>query len=126
MSAEILVAEDNALNFELMRDVLTAAGHRVTWARDGEEAVAELGDRRYDLLMLDLHMPRLDGLAVLERIRSRPELLGLPVMVVSADAMGDIAAEVISAGADAYLAKPLDIVTLLGEVDRLLGDSKAG
>ena len=118
--AEILVAEDNPLNFELVRDILEADGHAVSWAKDGEEAVDEAHRQPFDLVLLDLHMPRLDGLQVLEAIRSDEKLRLVKVVVVSADAMGGVAEVVLGAGADGYLTKPLEIHTLLAEVERQL------
>src|SRR6266851_5465671 len=74
--AEILVAEDNPLNFELVRDLLDARGHTVEWARDGEEALAKASSGKFDLLLLDLHMPRLDGLQVVRMLRATPRSSG--------------------------------------------------
>ena len=118
--AEILVAEDNPLNFELVRDILEADGHHVFWARDGQEAVDESRQRVFDLVLLDLHMPRLDGLQVLEAIRAEDGPKRVKVVVVSADAMGGVSETVLGAGADGYLTKPLEIQTLLAEVERQL------
>jgi two-component system cell cycle response regulator DivK len=118
--ANILVAEDNALNFELVRDVLVGGGHRIGWARNGQSALTELRREPWDLLLLDLHMPDLDGYQVLETIRADPAIAGVKVVVLSADAMHGVAERVRQAGADGYIAKPLDIRALLDEVARLL------
>ena len=126
MPAEILVAEDNPLNFELLRDILTGAGHLVDWARDGEEALTRLRSRPFDLLLLDLHMPRLDGIQVLRAVRADPALAALRVVIVSADAMGNVAETVTTEGADAYLTKPVDITALLNEVERQMAGRQPG
>lgn len=118
--ADILVAEDNPLNFELVRDVLEADGHSVFWARDGIEAVGEVRRQPFDLVLLDLHMPKLDGLQVLEQLRAEEKSRSLKVVVISADAMGGVAQSVLAAGADGYLTKPVEIQRLLAEVERQL------
>ncbi|HEV2952660.1 MAG TPA: response regulator [Candidatus Dormibacteraeota bacterium] len=118
--ADILVAEDNPLNFELIRDILESDGHSVRWAKDGVDAVSQAHGQPCDLMLLDLHMPKLDGLQVLRQLRVDEPLRSLKVVVVSADAMGDVRETVIDAGADGYLTKPLEIRTLLAEVDRQL------
>ncbi|MGH7778148.1 MAG: response regulator [Candidatus Dormibacterales bacterium] len=118
--ARILVAEDNVLNFELVRDVLEGQGHEIEWARDGEEALAKAGGSAFALLLLDLHMPKLDWLEVLAALR-RAGASPARVVVVSADAMGGVPEAVAQAGADAYLSKPLEVGALVAEVNRQLG-----
>jgi CheY-like chemotaxis protein len=118
--AAILVAEDNALNYELVRDVLTASGHDVTWARDGLETLAEARSGVFDLVLLDLHMPKLGGIELLQELRADPSGRDLRVLVVTADAMGDVARDVIEAGADGYISKPLEVQALTREVERQL------
>jgi CheY-like chemotaxis protein len=118
--AAILVAEDNLLNFELLRDVLVAKGHDVKWSRDGVETLAEARTGNFDLVLLDLHMPKLGGIEVLQELRSDPASRTLPVLVVSADAMAEVEKEVMAAGADGYISKPLEVRELAREVERRL------
>jgi CheY-like chemotaxis protein len=121
--ASILVAEDNVLNFELVRDVLVARGHEVQWSRDGMDTLAQARSGAFDLMLLDLHMPKLSGLQVLEQLREEPGRRRPRILVVSADAMGDIASEVIAAGADAYISKPIEVGSLTQEVEKQLRTS---
>jgi CheY-like chemotaxis protein len=121
--ASILVAEDNVLNFELVRDVLVARGHEVQWSRDGMDTLAQARSGAFDLMLLDLHMPKLSGLQVLEQLREKPGRRRPRILVVSADAMGDIASEVIAAGADAYISKPIEVGSLTQEVEKQLRTS---
>lgn len=117
MPANVLVAEDNPLNFELVRDLLDARGHTVEWARDGEEALALARTGRFELLLLDLHMPRLDGLEVIRAIRAEPPPKVLKVIALTADAMLGVREELFAAGVDGYLSKPLDLVALVSEME---------
>ena len=118
--AAILVAEDNVLNFELLRDVLVAKGHDVKWSRDGQETLTEARSGQFDLVLLDLHMPKLGGIQVLQELRADPASRSLPVLVVSADAMAEVESEVMAAGADGYISKPLEVRVLAEEVERQL------
>jgi CheY-like chemotaxis protein len=116
----VLVVEDNQLNFELVNAVLERAGFTVRWARDGIEAVHALASDDLDLLILDLHLPRLSGLDVLRRTRSAPATRDLPVLVLTADAMAGTREAVMSEGATDYLTKPFDLATLRAAVARIL------
>jgi CheY-like chemotaxis protein len=115
--ANVLVAEDNPLNFELVRDLLDARGHPVEWARDGEEALRLARTGRFDLLLLDLHMPRLDGLEVIRAIRAEPPDKPLKVIALTADAMVGVREDLFAAGVDGYLSKPLDLSALIREME---------
>jgi CheY-like chemotaxis protein len=115
--SKVLVAEDNPLNFELVLDVLEGGGHEVTWAQDGEEAVrlARAGD--FDIMLVDLHMPRLDGLGVVRLLRAEARFATLRIIALTADAMPGVCEELLAAGADGYLTKPLDIPGLISAVE---------
>jgi CheY-like chemotaxis protein len=115
--ASVLVAEDNPLNYELIRDLLDARGHDVEWAKDGEEALGLARSGRFDLLLLDLHMPRLDGLEVMRGIRAEPPSRPLKVIALTADAMVGVREDLFAAGVDGYLSKPLDLSALLREME---------
>lgn len=115
--ANVLVAEDNPLNYELIRDLLDARGHSVEWAKDGQEALDLARSGRFDLLLLDLHMPRLDGLEVMRGIRAEPPTRPLKVIALTADAMVGVREDLFAAGVDGYLAKPLDLSALLREME---------
>ncbi len=114
--AAVLVAEDNPLNFELVRDLLDACGHQVEWARDGQEALDLAQTGRFDVLLIDLNMPRLDGLEVVRAIRANPPARPLRVIALTADAMIGVRDDLFAAGVDGYLAKPLDLAALMREM----------
>jgi len=117
--SRVLVAEDNPLNFELVLDVLEGGGHEVTWAQDGEEAVRLARAGRFDILLVDLHMPKLDGLAVVRLLRADARFAALRIIALTADAMPGVREELMAAGADSYLTKPLDIPGLISAVELL-------
>jgi two-component system cell cycle response regulator DivK len=85
---KVLVAEDNAVNRELLRESLETRGYTVFEACDGQEALHMIELTQPDLLLLDIGMPVLDGFAVVRKIRENPRLAALPVVAVTAYAFG--------------------------------------
>jgi len=114
----LLLVEDDPMIGQAVLEVLRAEHHAVDWVRDGEMAQTALASHRYDLMLLDLGLPRRDGLQVLGDLRSQRSTL--PVLVLTArDAVGDRVAG-LDAGADDYLVKPFDTDELLARVRALL------
>lgn len=113
----ILLAEDDPQLGDGLNVGLRQAGFAVDWVRDGAAADHALGSERFDLLVLDLGLPRLEGMAVLKRLRQRGQIL--PVLVLTArDATGDKVAG-LDAGADDYLVKPVDLDELAARIRAL-------
>jgi CheY-like chemotaxis protein len=102
----ILVADDDADVRELVGFRLEHAGHEVIVAADGEEAVALALERRPDLCVVDVMMPKLDGLEVTERLRATPELADTPILLLTASVHDSAVQRGMDAGADDYIAKP--------------------
>ena len=121
----ILVAEDNPTNRELLRELLEIRGYRVAEARDGEEALAMVEQERPDILLLDIHMPLLDGFAVLRKLRENPRFTSLAVVAVTAYAMQGDREKIMDSGFDGYVSKPVNAGSLVRELDRLLAYSNA-
>jgi CheY-like chemotaxis protein len=119
----VLVAEDNIVNRELMRELLEVRGYHVTEACDGLEALEMLEQTRPDIVLLDLGMPKLDGFGVVQKIRDNPRLVDLPVLAVTAYAMRGDREQVLNAGFDGYLSKPIDAAALATEIERLIDRS---
>jgi two-component system, cell cycle response regulator DivK len=117
---KILVAEDNAANRELMREVLTGRGYEVIEACDGQDALQKIEETRPDLVLLDIQLPVLDGFAVLTRLRENPDYKGLRVLAVTANAMREDREKGMKAGFDAYISKPIDIAALRVQVEKML------
>lgn len=114
----ILVAEDNAVNRELLREMLEVFRCEVVEASDGREALARMEESGADLVLLDINMPVLDGYSVLKSIRQNPRFSAIPVLAVTAYAMKEDRQKVLDAGFNGYVAKPIDAALLLGELQR--------
>jgi len=117
---KVLVAEDNPVNRELLRELLENRGYVVIEACNGQEALDLVEQSQPDLLLLDIGMPVLDGFAVMRRLRENPSLATLPVLAVTAYAMRDDRDNVLNAGFDGYLSKPINARDLANELERLL------
>ncbi len=123
-TGQILVVDDDAANLELLALRLQRQGHGVTSASDGEEALERLRHHAFDLLLLDVMMPRLDGYGTLERLKIHPQWRHLPVIMISAlDELSSVV-RCIEAGADDYLAKPFNPTLLRARIGACL-DKKA-
>lgn len=112
----ILVAEDNAVNQEVIREILERAGHRVTLAEDGEQALDALTEEDFDAVLLDMSMPEISGLDVLKRFRFLDTTARTPVIMLSADALPETIRACMDAGANDYLTKPINAESLLNAV----------
>jgi two-component system cell cycle response regulator DivK len=105
----ILIVEDNERNLKLARDVLEFAGYRTLAATCGEDALAVARDGRPDLVLMDVQLPGIDGVAALGLLRRSPDLAATPVVAVTAFAMKDDRARFLAAGFDAYVEKPISV-----------------
>jgi two-component system, sensor histidine kinase and response regulator len=118
----ILLAEDNAFNAQLMEQLLVRRGHRVRIAQDGREALALAGGGDFDLLLLDVHMPELDGFQVIRGIRERERGTGrhLPVIALTARSRREDRERCLAAGMDDFLTKPVRMPELLAALERIV------
>ena len=117
----VLLVEDNAVNRRLAEIVLTRRGHSITAVDNGPDAVRVAGERYFDLVLMDLQLPGMDGIAATRAIRAAEEGGGrhVPVLALTAHALPGIREQCLAAGMDGYLAKPLQPRELLAEVERL-------
>ena len=118
--SKILIAEDNPVNRELLRELLEVRGHAVVEACDGEEALRIIEQTQPDLVLLDIGMPLLDGFGVMRKIRENPCFASMPVVAVTAYAMRGDREKILSSNFDGYLSKPVDARSLAQELDRVL------
>jgi len=116
----ILVAEDSAANRELITEILELNGYETTIADDGGAAVERLRQRTYDLVLLDIQMPVLDGYQVMEQMRAHNQWAEIPVVALTAYAMQGDREHALRAGFDDYVTKPIDFRLLLTTIERLL------
>src|SRR5688572_20960573 len=114
--ARVLVIEDNANNLELMTYLLRAFGHEVLQAQTGAKGIATLEKERVDLVACDIHLPGMDGYAIIREIRARPELAATRVVAVTASAMVGDREQVLAAGFDGYVSKPIDPQTFVSDL----------
>ncbi len=119
----ILLAEDNPVNQKLARRMLEKRGYQVRVVGDGNEAVAALEEERFDLVLMDLQMPDLDGIGTTIAIRSRENRSGehIPIIAMTAHAMEGDREKCLSAGMDSYLAKPMKASELYSVIDKVIG-----
>ena len=104
----VLIADDNKVNRLLLARSVEILGHKVTLAEDGRIAMRLLAERTFDLLLLDIEMPEMDGFAVLEAIKADPDLSEMPVIVTSSVEGLDNIVRCIELGAEDYLPKPVN------------------
>jgi CheY-like chemotaxis protein len=116
----VLVAEDNPVNRELLRELLEARGYNVNEAPDGLEALRMIEHDPPEIMLLDIGMPVLDGFAVIRKIRENANSATLMVLAVTAYAMQGDRENILNAGFDGYLSKPINARDLANELERLL------
>ena len=119
--AEVLVVDDS----KVMRDMVTAclkprAALHVTQASSGLEAIEQLSLKPFDVVVLDLNMPDIGGIEVLEFVRTQDKLRALPIIILTTRGDDNSRAAALSAGASRYLTKPFTPEVILGEVEALL------
>lgn len=128
----ILLVEDNEMNRDSLSRVLTRKGYEVLIAVDGEEGVSKAFSESPDLILMDIGLPKLDGLGAIAQIRSAGDktpiicvtgiknLRDLPIIALTAHALQDDRDLAIGAGASDYETKPIDTVRLLSKIEKLL------
>jgi class 3 adenylate cyclase len=116
----ILAVDDTPENLEILRMRLEAQGYEVAEAADGEEGLARARELRPDLILLDIMMPKRDGISVVRELKSDPDLRAIPVVLVTAKADTKDVVEGLDAGGDDYLTKPFEHSALLARVRSML------
>jgi PAS domain S-box-containing protein len=124
--ARVLVAEDNPVNQQVAEQLLRRAGLNVDLADDGEQALGLLGSRDYALVLMDVQMPGVDGLQATGRLRRERRWADLPVIAMTANALGEDRAECLAAGMNDHVSKPVDPPVLYATVLRWLDARVAG
>lgn len=117
---KILLVEDNELNFEIAKTVLEEAGFRVDGASNGKEAVDKASDNTYDVILMDIQMPIMDGYEATKELRK----LGnrTPIIAMTANAFSEDRKKAKEVGMDGYISKPIDVKSLASTIMNILGD----
>ena len=108
MPKKILVVEDNPTNMRLIKMVLRNKGYELLEATDGEEALAVAMEGHPDLIVMDIQLPKMDGLEVTRRLRQTPEFKQTPIIALTASAMEGDREKIMAAGCDEYISKPVN------------------
>jgi CheY-like chemotaxis protein len=126
MTHVVLVVEDNERNLKLLRDVLEYAGYEVRAARTAEEGIALAVNEPPHLVLMDLHLPGIDGMEALRRLRESPRTAGIPVVAVTAQAMKQDRERALEAGFDGYVEKPISVRAFPDQVRGFLSGESMG
>ncbi len=116
----ILIVEDNEKNRKLVRDVLTFTGYRLAEAETGEDGVRLAKELRPDLILMDIQLPGINGIAALGQIRDDPAIGQTPVIAVTASAMTHDRQKIMAAGFNGYQSKPINVKDFLAAVRAML------
>jgi two-component system, cell cycle response regulator DivK len=120
----ILIVEDNEKNMKLVRDILQHKGHLTIEAATGGDGVRLALERRPDLILMDIQLPDIDGIAALREIRKVAALDATPVVAVSASVMPDDQHKIITSGFDAFITKPINLKQFFDTVQRFLAEGR--
>lgn len=124
MSKTILVVDDSRDTLEIMQTILAANGYTVRVANNGKDALTQIDTARPDLIVLDVMMPQMSGMEVLERIKDVTETANIPVIMCTAKTQDNDVLEGYRLGADYYITKPFTAHQLMYGVSLLLGDEQ--
>ncbi len=121
---KILVVDDDVIFRHLVKELLEDAGYAVDTAKDGAEGFEKLKKERFDLVILDVNMPKLNGFETLNKIREDEEIFDMPVIMLTVKSMVADQLQGFEYGADEYLAKPFENDILLAKVKSILESRK--
>ncbi len=121
MTKKILIIEDNEQNRVLMRMIIKPLQCEILEAENGEQGIRLAKEQNPDLVLMDLQMPKMDGLTATKIIKNDPETKDIKIIAVTSYAMKGDREKALSAGADDYISKPVDIHTLTAMIRRHLG-----
>jgi CheY-like chemotaxis protein len=121
----ILIVEDNEKNRKLMRELLLVTGYQILESETAEEGIRMAQESRPALILMDLQLPAMDGIAALKALRADPRTQGIPVIAVTASAMTHHRPQIMAAGFDGYQTKPLNVKEFLQAVREVLDHPRA-
>jgi len=108
--ARVLVVEDNEMNMQLVEYLLEEGGYQIVKAASGEDALSiARGGEPVDLILMDIHLPGIDGLSVIREMKADPQTGAIPILALTAHAMRGDKDRFLEAGCDGYISKPIDV-----------------
>ena len=123
---KILLVEDQFINQKLMKNVLEKGGYEVVPASDGESALKLLSENKYDIILMDIQMPELNGYEVAKKFREMEKVSGefTPILAMTANSLAGDREKSLESGMDDYIAKPLNMVEINARIEALLKKNK--
>jgi CheY-like chemotaxis protein len=120
--ARILLVEDNEMNRDMLSRRLTRRGYEIAMAVDGRQGVEMARTGEYDLVLMDMSLPEIDGWEATRQLRASPETADLPIIALTAHAMAGDRERALEAGCNDYDTKPIELDRLLSKIGALLQD----
>lgn len=121
---KVLLVEDNHMNKVLVKEILTLNGYEIIEAESGTEAIKALSAERPDIILMDLHLPGMDGITATRIIKSEERNKSIPVLALTASAMRGEEDKIIRQGFDGYVAKPIERKKLLEAISESLREDR--
>ncbi|MDH5632751.1 MAG: response regulator [Gammaproteobacteria bacterium] len=118
--ANILTADDSASMREMVLSALTSAGHEVSQAVDGEDALETAKKGKYNLVLTDLNMPKMDGITLIKRLRQLPEYKFVPILMLTTESDHEKKMAGKEAGATGWIVKPFDPEKLIAVINKVV------
>ena len=119
-----LMIEDNDDNAELLTQLLANSGYDISWAPDGETGIKQAIKQKPDIILLDIQLPDIDGREVLKRIRASDGLKKTPVIAVTSYAMSGDREQLLAAGCDGYIEKPIDPISFIEQIEGIIRENR--
>jgi two-component system, cell cycle response regulator DivK len=120
MNEKVLLVEDNMVNMKLLQATLEPRGYTLVTATDGEEALGKACKEKPDLIIMDIQLPKLSGVEVVQKLRQMPDFKRIPILALTAYAMKGDEERLIEAGFDVYLPKPVNTRELPKVISEML------
>jgi two-component system chemotaxis response regulator CheY len=120
MTASILTVDDSASIRQAIKIALGSAGYTVSEATNGAEGLAKAEAGQFDLIITDLNMPVMDGLTMIQQLRARGKVVGVPIVFLSTESDGDVKAQAKAAGATGWMTKPFEAEQLVRIANKVL------
>ena len=122
--ATVLVVEDNDMNMQLVEYLLEEGGFTIMKATSGEEALRVTSEQPPDLILMDIHLPGMDGLSVVKQMKEDARTQRIPILALTAHAMRGDRDRFLQAGCDGYISKPIDVKSFIPAIQRYLPQNR--